>query len=435
MSSVRFLYDALLYLAFPFLFPWFAWRRVAKGKPFPDIWARLAFRRPPAPPAGARPVWIHAVSVGEVMVVKPLVEAILGRGQGTPVYLSATTATGLATARKLYDGRAVVFPCPFDLPGAVRRTLRRIRPAQVIVAETELWPNLIALSRKRGIPVSIVNGRISDEAFPSYRRARFFMKPFLGLLNHVLAQSETDAERFRLLGARPGAVTAAGNMKFDAVRGVAPQQALAGRLEEAFGAGKEQLLLLGSTTEGEEQLLLEPLARLAEEFPGLRFLVAPRHPERFAAVHRLFEEAGFAAVRRSALDERAGACRMVVLDTIGELSGLYFAADVVFVGGSLVPRGGHNILEPAIAARPVLVGPSMDNFREILDVFVAGQAVEVVPDAGAFADAAGRLLRDAPGRRAMGERALATAQAHQGATARCLAALFPPAEPAGEAPS
>lgn len=425
MRTVRFIYNLLLYLSFPLLFPWFAYRRVVRGKPFPDVAARLGRKLPEPPPEGVESVWIHAVSVGEALVVGPLVARIEADRVPRVIYLSTTTATGREAARKAYGDRVRLLACPFDLPGAVRRVLDRLRPSRLVIAETELWPNLITLAARRGIPVSVVNGRISDRAFPRYRRVRAFMAPFLRQLDAILAQSPRDAERFVALGARPETVRSTGNLKFDALKAVLPDVALAARVRDAFGEPEPRVVLCGSTTEGEETLLLEPFRRLAADFPRLRWVVAPRHPERFEAVTRLFTDAGFPTVRRSRLpDASVPAARVVVLDTIGELSRLYFTADLVFVGGSLAPRGGHNILEPAAAGKPVLVGPSMENFREILEAFREEDAVVVVPDAQALEDALRRLLADPAACAALGRRAENVTRSRQGAAERCHAALF-----------
>ncbi|MBN2432354.1 MAG: glycosyltransferase [Acidobacteria bacterium] len=422
MIAIILVYNLLAYLTFPLLFPFFYFRRLLKGKPMPPFRKRLAWDLPPAPPSGRPAIWIHAVSVGEVQVVAPLVMEIEERHPQFLIYLSTTTATGQATAAKTFGGRVFLFYCPFDLLGAVDRTLRRIRPRHLIIAETEIWPNLLWLSKQHRLSVSIINGRISDQAYPRYRAVRPFMAPILKLPDQYLVQSEEDAKRFRALGAPEQRVHVIGNMKFDSIRQIRPDDSLADALRGLFGPGPVSLLLCGSTMDGEEEILARIFRLLQPDFPELRLLVAPRHPERFTKAAEAFHGEHFQVYLRSSWPGSPPEIPpdVIILDTMGELSSLYHMADAVFIGGTLVPTGGHNILEPAAAGKPIVVGPSMENFRTILAQFQQEDAIVQVPDSAGLAAALAELLRDRTLAREMGERAQATITRRRGATRRTI---------------
>lgn len=374
------IYDLLLWGILPLAWPLFFLRRLLTGKPVPEFRRRLAWELPPAPPDGSLPIWIHAVSVGEALVVAPLVQQLQNVLPRSAIYVSTTTPTGQAAALKTYGDRVTVFYSPFDLPGAVRRVLRHIRPRLLIIAETELWPNLIHQAHSRQVPVAIVNGRISDRAWPRYRRFRALLAPFLGQLSAVQAQSSLDAKRFALLGAEHVRVRVSGNMKFDTLKQIVPDGSLATLIRQSMGDGP--VWICGSTMPGEEQAVGEAFRRLLDRFPDLRLIVAPRHPERFGEAESCLRALGFRTQRRTALDgSHPETCEALVLDTIGELAGLYAMSSVVFVGGTLSGTGGHNILEPAAAGVPVLVGPSMENFREIHTLFTSRGAVRTLSGA------------------------------------------------------
>lgn len=426
MIKILILYDFLLCLALPLAFPYFWWRRLVRGKPVPAFRQRLALDQPESPPPGSESVWIHAVSVGEVQVVAPLVARIEAERPGTVIYLSTVTPTGQATAHRLFGDRVRLFYCPFDLPGPVARILATVRPVRLIIAETELWPNLLWKTHRAGIPIHIVNGRISDRAYPRYRRVRSLLAPFLALPRHVLVQTAGDAERFRTLGATAEQTEVTGNMKFDSLREIRPDDALCETIRAALGATAEPVIVAGSTMAGEEQLLAETLSRLRQTHPEVRLVVAPRHPERFAEATEVFARAGFEVRRRTSLEGAAATTRadVVILDTIGELAAVYALATVVFVGGTLVPAGGHNVLEPASVDRPVVVGPSMENFREILDVFRGADALRQVTDVVDLATALGGLLDDPAECQRLVDNARTLIAANQGATGRNFERIF-----------
>ena len=421
---IRHLYTLVFAAGLVLMGPVFAVRAVRHKKYLGSL--RERFGAVGVGPADRPTLWFHAVSVGETLAVEPLVRAAVEALPGWRVVLSTTTATGQRVARERFPDLEV-FTFPLDLPFAVSRALDRVRPAAVCLVETEIWPNFLAACRRRGVRVALVNGRLSDNSFRGYRRAGRLLAPVLAGVDLFLMQSEADAERIRALGAEPARVVVAGNLKYDVDR-----EALEARLSERR-AGVERdlglpdprpLVVAGSTAPGEEAMIAEALAELRTR-PGLagtRVLVAPRHPERFDDAARAFEAHGFAVARRS---RPAGAAEadVLLLDTIGELAAVYAHADVVFVGGSLVPRGGHNILEPALYERAVVVGPHTENFRQIVGDFRAAGAVEqLAAGAGAreLADALGRLLADAAEARRMGERASGVLDANRGATARSL---------------
>lgn len=434
MHLTLFFYNIVVHALLPLSLPYFLWRRIVSGKPLPDFGARLSARLPAPPPDNCFPIWFHAVSVGEVLAVAPLVEQVVRELPEATVFFSATTPTGLATARRVLDPRVTLFACPFDLPWAVSRLLRRIRPRWIVIAETELWPNILRQSQRRGIPVAIVNGRISDRAFPRYHRVRRLLAPFLRIPRHFLMQSERQSGRIRELGAPPDRVRVTGNMKFDSLRAAAADAALTGAIRRALGPGPTETILCGSTMNGEEKILAAVLKQVRRRRPAARLVVAPRHPERFQSAADTFVEHGFTVVRRTALDTAppAGPVDVVILDSIGELASLFAMADVVFIGGTLVPTGGHNILEPAAAGCPIVVGPSMENFPEIMELFLARGGVLQTDGPAGLAEAIASLLEHSDRRADLGARALQALWDNQGATGRNFEVIFLPGRPEGQ---
>ena len=425
MTLILLIYNLALVLLLPLAFAYFLIRRAVKSRAFAGIDERLALRLPPAPGDGRDTIWIHAVSVGEVLAVAPLVERIRRDEPGTRIYLSTITPTGQATARKTFADTVAPFYCPYDLWWPVRRVLRRIRPRRLVIAETEIWPTLLAAARRQGIPVHVVNGRISDRSLPRYRRVRTLLRPFLGIPDHWLMQTEEDARRIRELGAPPGRIQVAGNLKFDSLRLIQPNTALTAAIGASWGTDQPIVLLCGSTMEGEEALLADLYVRLRTSRSALRLLVAPRHPERFGRAADAFRQRNLRVALRSRLTPGGadGPADVVILDTLGELAGLYPAADLVFIGGTLTPTGGHNVLEPAAAGRPILIGPSMENFREIAALFRQADALEQATDADDFERRLARLLDHPDERAILGRRALELIRSHQGATDRCWAII------------
>jgi 3-deoxy-D-manno-octulosonic-acid transferase len=422
---VLFLYNLALVLALVATTPWWLVRMATTHKYREGLLRRLGWvprGLKSAAGSNARPViWLHAVSVGEVLAVTRLVEALDTALPGYSVVISTTTSTGYKLARERF-GAGRVFYCPLDLPWAVRAYLNALKPRMLILAETEFWPNLLSGCFRRGIPVAVVNARISDRSWPRYRRLRRLWRPFLSRLSGVLAQSETDAERLRAIGCREESVSVGGNLKFD-IR--AAREAKATVRLKSLGAGLG-FVVAGSTLEGEEAALLAAWPRLLAADPQLALVVAPRHPERFAAVATLAGASGFPFSRRS---EWRGAevgplapGSIVLLDTLGELASVYSLAAVTFVGGSLVPAGGHNPLEPAQFGVPIVMGPHYVNFRAIVDELRAHDAIRIVPD-GELASALLDLLSNSAAAAEMGVRGKEIFNCRAGATDRSVAVI------------
>ncbi len=418
LAMILLLYNLMLLAGLLVSAPWWLWRLATTEKYREGLRARLG-----GVPAGllrsldaerGRPViWLHAVSVGEVLAVSRLVSELDGNLPEFRVMVSTTTRTGQALARERF-GAGRVFYCPLDLPWATGAYLRAVRPAVLVLAETEFWPNLLAGCGRRGVPVVVVNARISDRSWPRYRAIRGLWRPILRKLTAVLAQTEVDAERLRALGVERAMV--GGNLKFD-VR--ATVEAEATRLLRVQAAGR-RLLVAGSTLDGEEAMLLGAWPELMRAEPELAMVLAPRHPERFGAVAELLERVGVVWRRRS---EMGGAevapGEIVLLDTIGELASVYGLAAVAFVGGSLVAAGGHNPLEPAQFGVPVVMGESWENFRAIVEEMVAGGGLLVVSREGLAAGIAG-LLTDEHAARELGEAGKRVFEHEAGATARAV---------------
>ena len=465
-----FIYSALLAVGTMLSLPFWLWKMLGQGKYRAGLGERLG--RVPERIAGSAgrsgdgdAIWIHAVSVGEVVAVTGLVAELQRRYPDAAIFVSTTTATGQKIARERF-GEARVFYFPLDFGFAIRPWLKVVRPKLVVMAETEFWPNFLRLAKASGAKVAVVNARISDRSLPGYRRWRGVLRPVLGQVDLFLAQSDEDARRLVEIGAAeagmPERVQVSGNLKFDASP---PQEnpfaeELQGRLAAA-GAGP--VLVCGSTTASspgpsgrrgglvlnEESVLLAAFAVLLREFPDAVMVLAPRHPERFGEVGAMLEASGLGWWRRSQLSQpvpergvevEAGADTdvavrggVLLLDSIGELASVYAVATLAFVGGSLVARGGHNILEPAHFAVPILVGPHTENFRDMVRLFEQADAVEVIHDAAVdrgsaeqlaqvVAAAWMRLLQD-PKRAEMGLRGQQVLQQQRGATERTVAAM------------
>jgi 3-deoxy-D-manno-octulosonic-acid transferase len=368
-------------------------------------------------------VWIHAVSVGEVRAVLKLVERLRALYPKAPLVLSTITPAGqqLARSAQLADH---VFYFPFDLPGAIRRTLNRVGPQLVIVAETEIWPNFLRECRKREIRVMMVNGRISDRSLPRYRLIRGWLKRVLDDYTVLGMQSEMDRRRIEMIGANSAKVTVFGNLKYDAPpKNGTLEPALSGFLRD-----RRPLWIAASTTAGEEELVLTAFAQLRVQHPTLQLMIAPRHPDRFETVARLIKSRGHECAPRTQIGlgvVRSTSAEIVLLDSIGELASTFQYADVVFMGGTLVPRGGHNILEPAAWAKPIVFGRHMENFREISELFLEARAAIQVNNAEELADAVDRLLSDRRIASELGANAQRIVERNTGATERVLAFLQP----------
>ncbi len=427
-----FLYNLLLLLTAPFWLVYVWARRRGRRRYFRTLARRFGGLEPSLTQTGGGAVWLHAVSVGEVLSCRELLAELRIELPGRKLLVSTATATGQEMAgvklRGLADG---VFYAPLDFPFAARRVLARIQPRLVIVAETEIWPNLYREVKRSGASLLVVNARISDRSAPRYRRLRFFFRRVLRLPDAILAQSELDRERLVAAGAPPEKVEAGGNLKFDSRAGqsAAPAEivSLLARLEPSA------VVLAGSTREGEERQVLAAWSKVTPKHPRALLILAPRHPERFEEVARLLTRQGFAFARRSRLGAATPALPVILLlDSLGELASLYPLAQVVFVGGSLVTWGGHNVVEPAQAGRAIVVGPHMQNFRAIAGGLLEAGGMLQVRDAGELAAALERLLDDPREAAGIGERAQRWAESQRGASRRAAeraAALYHQAIP------
>jgi 3-deoxy-D-manno-octulosonic-acid transferase len=363
------------------------------------------------------------VSVGEVLALAGLVTELRKAHPERYIFVSTTTATGQELARKRF-GEDSVFYFPLDFAFAIRPYLRALQPELVIVAETEFWPNFLRLCRAAGAQIAIVNARISDRSLPRYMRLRGLVLRVLSNVSVFLAQSDEDQRRLIGIGADPDRVQVSGNLKFDLAPPSNPP-AIVGQLRTALLAGgATAVIVAGSTVDGEEPQVLSAFRALLHQTPNAVLILAPRHPQRFEEVSALIESSGLKHWRRSAWKGSDPVCGGVfLLDTIGELGAVYSVADIAFVGGSLVPRGGHNILEPATYAVPVIVGPHTENFRDTMDLFTRAAALTVVHDEHGLEVAFLDLLANGPKRRDLGQRAFDLLQQQSGATTRTLATI------------
>ena len=422
MLTIRTLYTLAWRIAAP-LAPLKLWWR-GRREPGYRLHVGERYGRYDAPAPAGDLVWIHAVSVGETRAAAPLVERILRERPAATVLLTSMTATGRETGRALFGERVVQAWLPYDLPGAMRRFLAHFRPAFGLLMETELWPNLAAEAAVARVPLFLVNGRLSERSARGYERVGSLVRPLLHSLAGVAAQTQADAGRLEALGAR--GVTVTGNLKFDI--GAPPgARELASRMRAMFGASRP-VVLAASTRDGEETAILDALAR--SPLPGSALLViVPRHPQRFDDVAAMLAARGIAHVRRSQDRPVSADARVVLGDSMGEMAGYYGAADVAFVGGSLVPLGGQNLIEAIAMGTPVLVGPHTFNFADAAEGAVGAGAALRVADADAMLAEAAALVGDAPRREAMRSCAEGFLAAHRGAAERTwafVAARLPP---------
>ncbi|MGZ4787207.1 MAG: 3-deoxy-D-manno-octulosonic acid transferase [Terriglobales bacterium] len=411
------IYSALLTLALILALPWWVWQMARSGKYRAGLGERFGLVPERLRGAEKRPtIWVHAVSVGELLAIGGLIQLLREQNPKYRIVISTTTATGQKLAREKY-GEADVFYFPLDFGFAIRPYFKALRPELVVVAETEFWPNFFRLARSFGARVVVVNARISDRSFPRYRRLKSLLGPVLKSVDCFLTQSDVDRGRLTEIGAPPERVLVSGNLKFD----IRPPRvsALIGQLQVAIKSSQANpVIVAGSTVEGEEPLVLEAFRRVLKWYPNAALIVAPRHPERWPAVVELLRVSGLPWWRRTEWStDTPIAGGIFLLDSIGELAALYHLATVAFVGGSLVPRGGHNILEPAHYGVPIVVGPHNENFRDIVDMFTRAGAVDVIAREK-FADEIVHLLDTEQKRTLLGRHAIDVVRANSGATAR-----------------
>ncbi|MGB9072988.1 MAG: 3-deoxy-D-manno-octulosonic acid transferase [Terriglobales bacterium] len=416
------LYSALLGLFLLLTLPYWLLQMLRHGKYRAGLAQRLG-RVPPALAAPNQPtIWVHAVSVGEVVAASGVVASLKEKFPSHRVLVSTTTSTGQKLATRHF-GAENVFYFPLDFGFAIRPWLAALRPELVVVAETEFWPNFLRLAKRGGARLAVINGRISDRSLSGYKRLRFWLPKILDNVTLFLAQTEEDRRRLIEIGAPEPRVAVAGNLKFDVAP--PPPPAIVESLRQNLGRSEAgPVLVCGSTLEDEEGPLLSAFRNVLANHPKAVMVLAPRHPERFALVEELVKKLGFRCSRRSLWGGEPAAGGVFLLDSIGELAALYSLATVAFVGGSLVPRGGHNILEPALYGVPVVTGNHYENFRDIVDFFLSRNAVRVVGLADlplAFME----LIDNREERERLGQNALAALESQRGATARTVNALVP----------
>ncbi len=415
----RTLYTLLFHLGLPLVLLrllWRAWRAPAYSR---RIGERFAFGLPPLRPGG---IWVHAVSVGESIAAAPMIRELMARYPHLPITVTCMTPTGSERIQALFGDSVQHCYLPYDLPWAAARFLERARPKLAVVMETELWPNHIHQCARRGIPVALANARLSERSARGYARFARLTAPMLAKLSLIAVQTEAEAERFRQLGARDECVEVTGSIKFDLTIDPALLER-ASKLRQQWAALERPLWIAASTHASEDEIILAAQRQLLGEHPQALLILVPRHPERFASVYESAVRDGFVAVRRSTGEVVDAGTQVLVGDTMGELLFLYALADVAFVGGSLVPNGGHNLLEPAALGKPVLSGPHLFNFLEIAAQLRDAGALREVSNAAELASAVDALWSDPAMIELMRNVGLDVLKANQGALERLLAGL------------
>jgi 3-deoxy-D-manno-octulosonic-acid transferase len=433
-----FFYRILTAALMVFLAPYYVlrgWRRGAPAQAFRErlggLTTEISVRASQAAVSRANAIWIHAVSVGEVLAAKPLVDGLKLRFPGRPIFVSTTTETGQRLARERLAGVDGIFYFPLDWVVPVRRALRTIRPAVVIVMETEIWPNFLREARRRKVPVVFANARISEKSFARFKRWEFLIGPFFAETLQdaalFLPQTPDDATRLAAMGASPQQMEILGNLKYDAEP---PEMSAFGEWLEQQIRQQERwpVIVAGSVVAGEEDAVIAAYDMVQRQWRRTLLVLAPRKPDRFDAATALSKEGGWSVIRRTRidlslpLDEGAD---VILLDSIGELAALYSFADATFVGGSLVPSGGHNILEPAWFSQPPVFGTSMENFQDMADQFLDGHAGVQVASAQSLGKVWIQLIEDAALRERMGKAARAIAERNRGTAKRSLDRIAP----------
>ncbi len=417
----RLAYSAVLYGLAP-LIGWRIWREQV---PTYSRLQRLGLRLEPLPPEPR--LWLHCASVGEVRAARPLIEGLLARFPHYSLLLTTMTATGAQQALALIAEQGATDQprlahrfLPLDFPGAAKRFVARVQPELAILFETELWPNLLHACHRQAVPVAVVNGRLSPRAFARYQRLRPLMHSALANVTWLAAKSPEDAERFQALGCAAESISVVGSLKFEQAL---PERALEESERLLHAWGQRPVWVAGSTRDGEEALLLTAHRQLLERFPDALLVLVPRHPQRFDEVAALCEREEFKVSRRSQQQPVTPTTQVYLGDTLGELAMLYGAGSVAYVGGSLVPLGGHNVLEPAALGKPVLCGPSLENFSDVAEPLLAAKALTVVDSAEALASALAEYIACPQRARQAGEAGQAVIEAHRGALSRTLDGL------------
>jgi 3-deoxy-D-manno-octulosonic-acid transferase len=420
-------YSLLTLVVFVVVSPYFLYQAVRYQKYIGSLGQRLGYLPLSFNVDGEESIWIHAVSVGEALTARALAADLKARYPRLRLFLSTTTIAGQQVARRSLQHVDAVFYFPFDWTFIVRRTLKLVRPQLFIMMETEIWPNLLRVCRERGVKTVVINGRISSRSYPRYRLVRPFFRRVLADIDRFCMQSEESARRLIDLGADPSRVVVTGSLKFDSLE--MPTATLHGKPRQRalrfFRIAPHRIVLVaGSTMKGEESAVLQAFRRLKSTAPSALAILAPRQPERFGEVERLARDAGFVTMRRSELPiDAEPRADVVILDSIGELAELYQLATAVFVGGSLVDHGGHNILEPAIFGRSIVFGPHMQNFKEIADAFVTNGAAVQVQSERELEEILLTLVTDPVRRARLGAAARALVEANRGAKHKTLVVI------------
>jgi 3-deoxy-D-manno-octulosonic-acid transferase len=381
MSFARNIYSGVLYMLAPFLIGRTLWRSLTE----PLHRERLAERVGLVPKRhSTRPcIWLHAVSVGETIAAKPLIEALLSTYPDHDLWITSTTLTGSQTVQRLFKGRVLSSYMPYDLPDAVRRFFKRVKPNLVLIMETELWPNVYAQCAQHSIPLALLNARLSPKSFKGYRKLLALTQPTLQAIDLIAARSTQDAEYFKMLGAKPEAVKVAGNIKFDL--NLPTDLAEKGRQLRASWGAERPVWIAASTHAGEDEIILQVFATLKAKYSNLLLILVPRHPERFNQVAERAQSTSFQMVRRSSQQAFSPQTDIIVGDTMGELLGWYAAGDLAFIGGSLIPQGGHNPLEASALKIPVISGEYIHNFADIYPPLIATGGAVLISNAQGLA--------------------------------------------------
>lgn len=410
---MRLMYTFLMYLLTPYILVRLWW----KGRKLPGYRSRIP-ERFSIGTHGNKPVdvWVHAVSLGEVIAATPLIDAMLEKHWS--VLITTMTPTGSGRVKARFGDKVTHRYLPYDLPGALKRFFRQVQPRVGVIMETELWPNLIYQAHSAQIPLLLANARLSERSVKGYMRLKFLFKPVLNQFSAILTQSDDDAKRFISLGAKSELVQVLGNMKFDLQTNII-DRAKFNELKNHWGT-ERVVVIAASTHDDEESRILAQLPRLQQAIPNVLLLIAPRHPERFQTVYQLCVQAGFKTGLRSNLDTVSSANEVVVLDCLGELLGLFQISDYAFVGGSLVPVGGHNVLEPIAMNVPVLSGNQVHNFKTICQDLEDAEAIQIVSQADELIDAIIKLHKDKKFQQRMVQNATAVLEKNKGSVVKHL---------------
>ncbi len=434
------LYSVLIVAFFLIMSPYLAWQAIRYRKYIGNLRQRLGYLPISFNLDGDESIWIHAVSVGEVLTVRALLAHLRERYPRLRIFVSTTTMTGQQVAKSNLQHVDEVFYFPFDLGFIVNRTLQLVKPRLFIMMETEIWPNLLRACRKAGVKTVLVNGRISVRSYPRYRFARPFFRHVLGDIDRLCMQSEESARRIVEMGADAERVVVTGSLKFDSLEipGTGHDRARSRVLRYFRISGSRPVIIAASTLKGEEEPVFEAFQRIRARLPQTLLIIAPRKPERFDEVEQIARRGGWNVARRTELRVDAEPRHdIVVLDTIGELAQLYQVATAVFVGGSLVDQGGHNILEPAVFGKAIVFGPYMQNFAEIARAFLDNDAAIQVRTPRELEHALLGLLNDSVRRASLGAAARALVEANRGArtkTMTAIAQIMPPQNPGNVRP-